>query len=495
MAATPSPSRRTSAPARRAKRASTDPLKHARVRVRMFRHGLGDCFLLTFPRKKADPFHMLIDFGALKRDADTMRPFAEEILRAVTRRDGTSRIDAVVVTHEHLDHLSGFHQTRDVLDKAEFGEVWMAWTEDPHDRTAKKLREMRSSVATALRGAVSRLAATAAEEATLKDARAMLEFIPDEALRPSGLAARGPNAGAYDFLRSKVRTPRYLTPGGAPLTLDGVEGVRVYVLGPPRDKEYLSRSTVTKKMKDADVVYHMAGMYAPAITPQRSALAEAALAAADPDSADTFHPFGAEHRFVADTPGYDQRVRYFAETTYEQPSEQWRRIDTEWHGVFDQLALKLDSDTNNTSLVLAFELVDTGEVLLFPGDAQVGNWQSWSTHSFRVPGSDEEIRSEELLKRTVFYKVGHHASHNATLKNGGLELMDESRLVSFIPLDITTAHNQGSKGWEMPAPALFTALKARSGERVVISDVQKTLPAEAARAGVVEAELYYDYFL
>ena len=42
-----------------------------------------------------------------------------------------------------------------------------------------------------------------------------------------------------------------------------------------------------------------------------------------------------------------------------------------------RLALQLDSDTNNTSLVLAIELIASGRVLLFPGDAQVGNWLSW----------------------------------------------------------------------------------------------------------------------
>ena len=37
-------------------------------------------------------------------------------------------------------------------------------------------------------------------------------------------------------------------------------------------------------------------------------------------------------------------------------------------------------ETNNTSLALAFELIEkgrVGKVLLFPADAQVGNWLSW----------------------------------------------------------------------------------------------------------------------
>jgi hypothetical protein len=43
----------------------------------------------------------------------------------------------------------------------------------------------------------------------------------------------------------------------------------------------------------------------------------------------------------------------------------WRRIDSDWLGVSADLAMQLDSRTNNTSLALAFEFTDTGRVLLF----------------------------------------------------------------------------------------------------------------------------------
>src|SRR5205085_6914038 len=55
----------------------------------------------------------------------------------------------------------------------------------------------------------------------------------------------------------------------------------------------------------------------------------------------------------------------------------WRRIDDNWLGAANNLALQLDADTNNTSLALAIELSPGGKVLLFPGDAQVGSWLSW----------------------------------------------------------------------------------------------------------------------
>jgi len=167
-----------------------------------------------------------------------------------------------------------------------------------------------------------------------------------------------------------------------------------------------------------------------------------------------------------------------------------------------QLALDLDSDTNNTSLVLAFEFVHTRDVLLFVGDAQVGNWQSWASVEFDVPGRSKPMPAHDLLARTVFYKVGHHCSHNATLKKGGLELMQNDDLVAFIPLDKATAKMQGKKdengvpkGWDMPAAPLLKALNQHARNRVVISDVNEPLPPEAAKAGVVATDTYVDYFL
>ena len=56
----------------------------------------------------------------------------------------------------------------------------------------------------------------------------------------------------------------------------------------------------------------------------------------------------------------------------------WRRIDNEWLFSAETLALALNTGINNTSLVLAFELPHSRKVLLFAGDAQRGNWISWT---------------------------------------------------------------------------------------------------------------------
>jgi beta-lactamase superfamily II metal-dependent hydrolase len=64
----------------------------------------------------------------------------------------------------------------------------------------------------------------------------------------------------------------------------------------------------------------------------------------------------------------------------------------------------LERAVNNTSLFLVLDVAGTR--LMFPGDAQYGAWQ----HVLKNP------RKKALLADAVFYKIGHHGSHNATPK-------------------------------------------------------------------------------
>ena len=112
--------------------------------------------------------------------------------------------------------------------------------------------------------------------------------------------------------------------------------------------------------------------------------------------------------------------------------------------------LNVDGLANNSSLALAIELSPNGRVLLFPGDAQMGNWLSWFG-KVEYPGGEghgkemvwalddgRKVDAKDLLARTVLYKVGHHGSHNATLKHGGLEAMGTrwpDEFVAMLPVD------------------------------------------------------------
>jgi hypothetical protein len=456
-----------------------------RVRVRMYRHGLGDCFLITFPREGKDSFQVPIDCGALGRNAQFMRGIVEHIRDTVLSDQagaaGKARLDVVVGTHEHKDHLSGFNQARPLFNEEfDFGSVWLSWTENLSDAAIRKIKETRKR---AIAGLEAALASPLAAAEALAGVAEILSFSQDD-----DSTGQRSVSEAIDYLKQRGRKARdlqYLEPGGKPFGLDGVDGVRVFVLGPPRDPLALKESEVTEEMIREGVVYHLS---------RTGEVGMDALMAAFPSSpgtnGDRFHPFAPEHRIR-----YCGRDSLCQAVLYDKAGEAWRRIDHDWQNAFGQLALDLDNDTNNTSLVLAFEFEKTGEVLLFPADAQVGSWKSWAKVTFDVPDRAKPLPAHDLLSRTVFYKVAHHCSHNATLRQGGLEIMGRDDLVAFIPLDEATAKKQGKKGWEMPAPPLYEALTRKAAGRVVISDVTEPLPPAAQKAGVVATNTFVDFFL
>jgi Lhr-like helicase len=174
---------------------------------------------------------------------------------------------------------------------------------------------------------------------------------------------------------------------------------------------------------------------------------------------------------------------------YESSQEHWRSIDDDWLNLASDLALQLDSLTNNTSLVLAIERLADGKVLLFPADAQQGNWLSWHEPpvEFTVAdaaGKTRKVTAADLLARTVFYKVGHHASHNATARGQGLELMtQQEELTAFIPVDRQLALTRNPKGsWQMPARPLYRRLLEKCQGRVVRSDLGWAVKPTASQA-------------
>ena len=120
--------------------------------------------------------------------------------------------------------------------------------------------------------------------------------------------------------------------------------------------------------------------------------------------------------------------------------------------------------------MLALEVgeVGKGDVFLFAGDAQAGNWESWQ--DWRWPQDAPKVTGPDLLARTIFYKVGHHGSHNATLRAHGLELMEKLK-VAVCPVDEKEARD---KHWDrMPLPQLMDALKAK-GPNVTVLRTDKT---------------------
>jgi hypothetical protein len=266
---------------------------------------------------------------------------------------------------------------------------------------------------------------------------------------------------------------RFCLPTDDPVYLEGI-GARLYVLGPPHDEKLIKRFNPSKSHPET---YGMAEMYmdklAPAIT--------------DADVNAPFDPIlQIPAQVAAQMPFF--KTRYWGENadSEDEIDQSWRRIDASWLDPTSSLALQMDSATNNTSLVLAIEL-DSGDVLLFAADAQVGNWLSWQSLSWKVHG--KVVTGPDLLRRTVLYKTGHHGSHNATLQEKGLETMENLK-IALIPVDHEMAVK---KGWgKMPLVELEKRLNEITKNRVLRID--QKIPA--ALVGHVTEDsskkLYYE---
>src|SRR5262249_3892088 len=120
-----------------------------KVRVRMYRQGLGDCFLVTFDFKASEK-HMLIDCGSL--GATTTGVKLSDVLEDIEKTTG-SHIQHMVVTNEHCDHVRGFGELEEKFKGITFDHIWMAWTENPKDSVAQQIAKNKKDLGSALAAA------------------------------------------------------------------------------------------------------------------------------------------------------------------------------------------------------------------------------------------------------------------------------------------------------------------------------------------------------
>ena len=428
-----------------------------KVKIRMYRQGLGDCFLLTFYGQKDNKFNLLIDCGVLSKGNDYKTKMIEvaENIKDVT----ADKIDVLVATHEHWDHLSGFLQAQSVFDSMNIDEIWMAWTEDPKDSFAKKLKASHKSKLTAITMAYEKLKKQPPDNFNLKQKKGHSKYLSafNSFFNFFGMDSTDTvfnidvTSDAFDTLRTRKKSNKvFLKPtSNEVIELKELPGVRIYVLGPPRDTKALKKMNPSKKESE---VYELNF---------NLALGESFNSALEPKT-DANKPFNNKVCMSVD----DAKTQY---TSYFAAQNDWRKIDDDWLYSAGNLAIALDSAVNNTSLALAFEFIDSGKVLIFPADAQIGNWLSWSNYEWTVKnnGKKETITIDDLFSRTVFYKVGHHGSHNATMKDQGLEKMNSTELIAMIPVNQKMAK---AKNWKMPFKPLLEALNEKTKDKVIIQD-------------------------
>lgn len=351
------------------------------ILIRMYNIGFGDCFLLSFPaedrRRK-----VLVDCGCHFLGRNKEHPFSkvlDELIADITE-DGTPKIDLLVATHRHQDHVSGFEN--DVWSNVEVGEVWMPWTENYEDKKALEILMAQSKKAKRIHKLLSNLldhtrmrlglAVDGNEKIALKAKLDEIQSIKDfsensltnpEAMKMLHYGFRGGEAIPRKYLPNRDRKLNTITP-------DFLPGVTVYLMGPSFDKDVI---------RDMD----------PPANEQWFRMMESKLN----DEGPTRLPFH---------PGWSRRPEEIEDVNTILSKRDRRAIASVDDDTAFSVVKALENSVNGTSLMMMFKVGKA--FLLFPGDAQHGTWQSAL--------KDDEWRG--LLTRTNFYKVGHHGSHNAT---------------------------------------------------------------------------------
>jgi beta-lactamase superfamily II metal-dependent hydrolase len=477
------------------------------VIFRMYDTGsVGDCLLLLFRKGETVTFKMLIDCGGWNTNA----PQVEKCVKNIRDTCG-GELDLLVLTHEHEDHVSGFNQARDIFNEIKVKEVWMSWIEDKTDEIGKILKEKYGKKLKEVKKmtleAIAALKANARRNTKVKgfgasmnkkmmnmqDTLALVEFEEGKIHGKNLAAKRRTNDDAVEYVRNKGKAINYRLPGEVISDLKGAEGMKFFILGPPRDADM----RFFKIDMEEEEMYHLALNSRTNVMARssRQRIVESGISLQEGSS-----PFGPEYMMEG------QQQKDFKKM-YESPDYSWRGIETDWQESAAAIALRVTALTNNTSLAMAVEF-ESGKVILLPADAQSGNWMGWHkpdvTEALKQEGGKD---TNELLQHTVFYKVGHHGSHNGTASKSGLDLVPEKDLIAFMPLVQDKVPKEWGGTKNFPAQELYGVLIEKTKGRIVRTDegiitderaekLRSLLSAKERRAfveGVVKGDCFFEY--
>jgi beta-lactamase superfamily II metal-dependent hydrolase len=392
----------------------------------MYNVGFGDSFLLVFPAKDR-PRKVLIDCGVHVSGANPKASIGAIVKRIVAdvTEPGGPRIDLVICTHRHQDHVEGFDNP--IWKQVEVGEVWLSWTENYKDPEARKILEAQSSKAKKLNLVLEKMIAAPARfglgAAKVSDLRMLKAFSENSLSNSEAMATlhegfKGGKEIPRRYLPDEVRSLNSFEPATLP-------GVTAHILGPSRDPDVI---------RDLN----------PSAGEQWLRLMES-MSSSDYEAHRPFHQDWAK-----------TGAQYDPNRTVLSAAD-LKNIEKVGEGTEFNVAVQLEDAINGTSLMIIFEMGKA--CLFFPGDAQNGTW--------KAALKDPEWR--ELMKKADFYKIGHHGSHNATPKEFVFDVLKQGFKAMASVRSIKTFKF-------IPKFELMTALKEKPG-KVARSD----MPAEDPR--------------
>ena len=328
----------------------------SKLLVRSYNVGCGDCIYVCIPNGN-DGFHILIDCGS-KEGANTgvmkrsIKHLEDKVLPNSTVA-GKKRLDLIVVTHRHEDHIKGFDPK--FFKNIAIGNIWITGAMDETHVQAKKVRALHGYVKQEMRALAKNMASLSPELRDLVGLYGISNTNATKALTETLPAKNGIK-------------PTFVFAGDTSDSLGvTIPDATIKVLAPEKDIDgyYLG--------KDADD--RLRGMTDGGV---RFASESKPIRSKTPSNISDLDFRNLKKRFISNA-----------------------------------LAFAVDDSQiqNNVSTVILIEW--KGKRLLFVGDAEWKNGfrDGKKNGSWNVMW---KVRNNDLSKPVDFLKIGHHGSHNAT---------------------------------------------------------------------------------
>ena len=190
--------------------------------VRAYNVGCGDCIYVRIPGPKSG-FHILIDCG--KKGDDVLLQKAVEHLETQLPRGskaGKKRLDLIVATHRHEDHIKGFDPK--FFKNIEVKNIWLSVAMDPKHPQAKGVNGLRALATQAMRGLLETGRPLSPEIELLASSYAVSNAAADKLLMET---LPKNNAIKPRFVHSGMKHDLKLPPGTA-----------IHILAPEKDVDH-----------------------------------------------------------------------------------------------------------------------------------------------------------------------------------------------------------------------------------------------------------------